>query len=75
MKTNDPTINLEIDGRKLSVPRSAYIKAKLKQLSEFGYNGLTEQVVSDQLDKVLAKKDFANGLTVIGGFMKDEVIP
>lgn len=73
--TSEPQINLNINGRKLTVPRSAYIKSKTKQLVEFGYPSLTEEETGRQLDLVLAGNRIGqNGLNVIGGFMLGEVI-
>ncbi len=68
------TLNLSIDGEKLSAPRNAYAKAKLKQLSEFGYNDLDLKTVQSEIDMILAGKTLKDGLTIIGGFMVDEII-
>ena len=70
----DPVVTLKVDGVLKDVSRKAYVAAKTKQLAEFGYSGLTEETVAEQLDAVLAGKKFGEGLTVIGMFMKDEVI-
>lgn len=69
------TLNIELDGMKRNVPRDAYVKAKTKQLVEFGYEGLTEAEVDAQVSALLEGKTLANGLTVIGGFMQNEVKP
>ena len=52
------------------IDRDQYVKAKTRQLREFGYNDLTEQQVDEQITKIL------NGepLDVIGLMMEDEVI-
>lgn len=54
------------------VSKTDYIKAKTKQLREFGYEGLSEAHVTEQLEKVLAGHG-SGDLTVIGLFMRDEV--
>lgn len=36
-------ITVKIDGKRRIVPRDAYVKAKTKQLREFGCANLTEQ--------------------------------
>jgi len=68
-------LRVKIEGRpEQEVPRKAYVKAKTKQLREFGYAALTEDEVNNQIDALLAKKPFGDGLTVIGMFMEDEVV-
>ena len=68
-------LRVVIEGRpEQEVPREAYVKAKTKQLRAFGYNDLTEEHVNEQVDAVLAKKEFGDGLTVIGKFMEDEIV-
>lgn len=66
-------IRVKVNGVDGMVTRAAYVRAKTKQLREFGYPSLTESDVNEQIDAVLAKKSFGEGLTVIGMFMKDEV--
>lgn len=73
-KPSEPMLKVTVDDKVMNVPRSAYVKAKTKQLREFGYNGLDEATVNAQIDAVLAGKEFGDGLTVIGGFMKDELL-
>lgn len=63
-------IRITLDGETRSVYAEDYIKAKTKQLQEFGYTNLTEETVRKQLTKVLAKD---KNLDVIGGFIKEEV--
>lgn len=67
-------LTIELDGRRMVVPRAAYVKAKTRQLKEFGYGTLTEEGVDEQVTAVLEKKKLLNGLTVIGGFMQDEIL-
>jgi hypothetical protein len=68
-------IKVKIEGRPAAyVPKAAYVKAKTKQLREFGYGGLKETEVEDQLALVMAGKKIGSGLNVIGGFMVDEII-
>lgn len=69
-------IKVKLDGKPVGVcDRAAYVKAKTKQLQEFGYPSLTEQEVDEQIDALLAGKKFGHGLTVIGMFMDKEVLP
>lgn len=65
---------VNIDGRKGTVDRSKYVKAKTCQLKEFGYVHLTEKDVDEQIDALIAGKKFGDGLTVIGMFMEGEVL-
>jgi hypothetical protein len=68
-------LRVKIEGHPMrEVPRDAYVKAKTKQLREFGYSGLTEEHVNEQVDAVLSKKEFGDGLTVIGKFMEGELV-
>ncbi len=67
-------IAVEIDGKKLIFPREEYVKAKTKQLREFGYTNLTTDEVDKQIDALITGKTFGKGLTVIGGFMQDEIL-
>jgi hypothetical protein len=53
------------------VLKSNYIRLKTKDLIEFGYSNLTEQEVSEQVDKILNKQE---GLSVIGMFCKDDIL-
>lgn len=70
------TIKVKLDGKPEGiVTRSVYVKAKTKQLREFGYPSLTEAEVDEQIDALLQNKEFGKGLTVIGMFMEGEVIP
>jgi hypothetical protein len=63
-------INVNIDGHRATVAAAHYIKAKTKQLREFGYPTLTEETVETQLRKILAKQE----LDVIGMFMEGEIV-
>jgi hypothetical protein len=64
------TIRIKIDDSKRSVYKKDYIKAKTKQLQEFGYASLTEKETEEQLNKAL-KGD--TDLTVIGMFIKEDI--
>jgi len=69
------TLKIKIEDKpEMEVPREAYVKAKTKQLREFGYSTLTESHVDEQVDAVLQKKEFGKGMTVIGVFMKKEIV-
>jgi uncharacterized C2H2 Zn-finger protein len=50
-----------------------YIPAKIKQLAEFGYPGLTDKNIRDQLYALRNGQAFGKGLDAIGMMMKDEV--
>lgn len=64
-------IRVKLEGRPVfEVDRAAYIKAKTRQLRDFGYRDITERHVGEQVDALLAGKK----LTVIGKFMEDEII-
>jgi hypothetical protein len=67
-------MKVRIDGTLREVNRADYVRAKTKQLREFGYTDLTEEQVSEQIDALLAGKTFGKGLTVIGKFMEGEVV-
>lgn len=67
-------MKFKIDGKSVECDRAAYVKAKTKQLREFGYPSLTEREVNEQIDCLIAGKTLGNGLTVIGKFMEEEVI-
>ena len=64
-------INVNIDGRRATVAAAHYIKAKTKQLREFGYTTLTEEEVEKQLRMILEKEEVSG---VIGMFMRDEIV-
>ena len=66
--TDEIKINLE--GRILPVKKSAYVKVKTKDLREFGYTSLTEEDVSNQLEKVINGEE----LSVIGMFIEKDII-
>ena len=68
-------LHVKINGRRGEVTRADYVTAKTKQLIEFGYGSLTEAQVNEQIDAVLAKKAFGDGLDVIGMMMQDEILP
>jgi hypothetical protein len=67
-------IKVKIEGVTGEVPREKYVKAKCKQLREFGYGNLTPLEVDEQITALLDRKEVGKGLTVIGVFMEEEVI-
>jgi len=68
-------IRIRVDGVEKQVTKEDYIEAKTKQMVEFGYRSLTEDHISQQLELVLAgKMTMAEGLTVIGMFIKQDVV-
>lgn len=71
---NKMVVRIKTDQGSGLVDRKKYIHAKWQQMVEFGYTTLTEKKVEEQLDAVLAGKVFGTGLTVIGGFIKQEVV-
>lgn len=52
---------------------SDYVPAKIKQLAEFGYPGLTEKNIHEQILALRNGNKFGEGLDAIGMMMKDEV--
>lgn len=70
---NNTDIRVIIDGKECVADRAKYVTTKTKQLIDFGYSSLTEKEVDEQIDALLAKKKFDEGLTIIGMFMQDEV--
>lgn len=71
---NNMVVRIKTDEGCGLVDRKKYVHAKWQQMVEFGYTTLTEKTVEEQLDAVLAGKVFGTGLTVIGGFIKQEVV-
>lgn len=69
------TINIIIDGKKRTVSRADYARAKLQSLREFGYTNLKLTEVEDQLAAALAGKKIGAGLNVIGGFIQGDLDP
>lgn len=63
-------IKIDLDGNVREVLKIAYIKAKTKDLQNFGYTTLTEEEVSNQLEKILKGED----LDVIGMFMESDIV-
>jgi hypothetical protein len=53
----------------MSVSKDAYITAKTKDLIEWGYGSLTEEVVRAQVDKILSGD---TELDIIGHFCKGD---
>lgn len=75
-KASDDTLRLRInlDGDEHDVSRKAYVTAKTKQMREFGYQ-TTEAEVDAQIEILMTPGKPANSkLTVIGMFMKDEIV-
>lgn len=64
------TIQMPDSDEQKLVSTEDYIRAKTKTLKEFGYETLTQNEVREQLTKILAKEN----LSVIGMFMKDDVV-
>lgn len=64
------TITIEIDDKTKRVSTNDYVKAKTRQLQEFGYPTLNEAEVRSQLEKLIAGET----LSVIGMFMQGEVV-
>jgi len=67
-------LHVKFGVREGMVDRDEYVRAKTRQLREFGYDYLTEKHVDEQVDALLQGKAFGKGLTVIGKFMEGEVI-
>ena len=59
------------EGGTKMVTKEDYIEAKTKQMVDFGYGSLTEEVVAEQLEVVLTGK---GKKTVIGGFIEMDII-
>lgn len=64
------TVKVNLEGRVTTVSKEKYIKAKTKDLKDFGYTNLTEKDVTDQLEKVLNKEN----LSVIGMFIEKDIV-
>lgn len=60
------------DEQPITVKTKDYVKAKTKDLIEFGYSTLTEHDVEVQLNLILANRK--EDLSVIGRFIEDEII-
>lgn len=58
------------EGIEKRIPKSAYIKAKTKQMRDFGYSKLTEEEVLKQVDIILSGEKSTN---IIGMFIQDEI--
>ena len=65
------TINYSNGDKTFPVFVSDYVKAKTKDLIEFGYNNLAEKEVLQALYDILILNK--KSVTVIHGFIKDEV--
>jgi len=68
-------LKINLDGEIRTVSRHAYVTAKHKQMVDFGYSTLTKSEVDTQVELVIAGKTMADGLSVIGMFMKDDLTP
>ena len=68
--SKNKTVNLTIDGETRQVLKRDYIRAKTRDLKEYGYASLTEKDVEEQLEKVLANEE----LTVIGMFIQKDIL-
>ena len=66
------TIRIWRDETIVTVSTADYIRARTKDLIEYGYRDLTEEDLAEQLGFYLAYKD--SELTVIGLFLDGEVI-
>ena len=63
-------IKVDLEGQVVTITKEKYIKAKTKDLREFGYVNLTEEGVAQQLEKVLNKET----LSVIGMFIEKDIV-
>lgn len=63
------TIKIRVEGTRKLVSKSAYVKAKTRQLREFGYETLTEDEVTRQLDVILSGGE----PNVIGMFIEGDL--
>ena len=70
IKYNHPSTSETVTKRVLT---DDYIPAKIKQLGEFGYPGLTDKNIRDQLYALRNGQAFGKGLDAIGMMLKDEV--
>jgi len=67
------TLNVKIHGDLRTVLRADYVRAKTKDLREFGYPDVTEKEVDEQITAIQEGRKFGNGLTVIGKFIEDDI--
>ncbi len=72
---NSEYINIRVDGNMLTVRRKAFLSKAIKRFHEFGYPSLTLKELDNQVELVRHGKTLKDGLTVIGMFLKNEVIP
>lgn len=66
-------LHVKLNGVSGWVNRQHFVEAKQKQFCEFGYTHITKDEVSEQIDRLIAKKRFSEGLTIIGLLMEDEI--
>jgi hypothetical protein len=62
-------LKIELHEKEILVDKEDYIKAKTKDLIEFGYASLSEDDVRIQIEKILNEEE----LSVIGLFMEEEI--
>lgn len=65
------TITIKVNGTERRVAKVDYVKAKTKQLREFGYNDLKETDVLSNLESVLAG---AERKGVIAMMIRDDIV-
>ncbi len=63
-------IKIDLDGKIVTVSKQDYIKAKTGDLRNYGYETLTEEEVSMQLDRILKGEE----LNVIGMFIEKDIV-
>ena len=69
----EKTVRVAINGRMpITVNLDDYVSRKTRQLRQFGYPGLTEGEVRQQIELLAAGKKWT---TVIGAMCEDEVVP
>lgn len=64
------TIWIHVEGTAKQVLKADYVKAKTKDLIQFGYTSLSEKEVSDALERALARK----GNDVITKFVEADLM-
>ena len=67
-------ITIEQEGHRQTVDPWKYVIAKREALAEFGYTGLSDVTVAEQLEHALADHDMSQGLDVIGMFIKGDLV-
>jgi tRNA threonylcarbamoyladenosine modification (KEOPS) complex Cgi121 subunit len=65
----------ELEIKRGIVQRSEYVKAKAKDLREFGYNTVTDKTVDEQITLLLkGKRQLNEGITIIGMMIMDDLV-